>query len=87
MPLADPQDADPSSSEHHERIPERRPCFNPLLDFVCSDKYSPSPDSDGYADGEPAAVARSCSLKEALSKPRARAALDYAPSTLAKRRR
>eukprot|EP00975_Prorocentrum_lima_P012932 2744764-Prorocentrum_lima.AAC.1 len=34
-----------------------------------------SPDSTGSADGEPAAVARSCSLKEALSNPKAKAAL------------
>eukprot|EP00975_Prorocentrum_lima_P059627 12501602-Prorocentrum_lima.AAC.1 len=52
------------------------PCYNPLLDTVHMDGHSLSLDSDGTAIGEPVAVARSCSLKEALSNPKAKAALD-----------
>eukprot|EP00975_Prorocentrum_lima_P060073 12597387-Prorocentrum_lima.AAC.1 len=52
------------------------PRYNPLLDSVYMDEHSLSFDSDGTAVGEPAAVAGSCSLKKALSNPKAKAALD-----------
>eukprot|EP00975_Prorocentrum_lima_P013270 2818898-Prorocentrum_lima.AAC.1 len=76
MPLADPQEGDPLSSQHHDRIPAHMPCYNPLLDTIHLGGHSLSLESDGTAIGAPVAVARSCSLKEALSNPKAKAALD-----------
>eukprot|EP00975_Prorocentrum_lima_P007389 1584680-Prorocentrum_lima.AAC.1 len=46
------------------------------MDVVYTDLYPPTPSSGGDPKGTPAAVARTCSLKEALTNPKAKAALD-----------
>eukprot|EP00975_Prorocentrum_lima_P047265 9883593-Prorocentrum_lima.AAC.1 len=46
------------------------------MDAVYTDIYPPAPSSGAVSNGTPAAVARSCSLKEALTNPKAKAALD-----------
>eukprot|EP00975_Prorocentrum_lima_P049490 10353594-Prorocentrum_lima.AAC.1 len=78
MPL---QDARPYDERHvHQpRILDHSPCFNALLDTVYTDLYTPSDDRrslDGVSRKLVSAVARSCSIKEALTNPKAKAALD-----------
>eukprot|EP00975_Prorocentrum_lima_P052435 10991222-Prorocentrum_lima.AAC.1 len=46
------------------------------MDAVYTDLYPSTPSSGVEPNGTPAAVARTCSLKEALTNPKAKAALD-----------
>eukprot|EP00975_Prorocentrum_lima_P034883 7330557-Prorocentrum_lima.AAC.1 len=62
--------------EHNERIPNHLPSFNPMLDLVYADNIDDTLKDERSKVHSHAAVARTCSLKEADKNPKARAALD-----------
>eukprot|EP00975_Prorocentrum_lima_P058500 12271059-Prorocentrum_lima.AAC.1 len=62
--------------DHNERIPHHLPSFNPMLDMVYADNIDDALKDECTGNQHNAAVARTCSLKEADKNPKARAALD-----------